>query len=78
VGDRAALAGLAPQFGIAEAEAAEMLENGAYSDAVRADELRATEFGVTGVPFFVFDEKSGISGAQPVPVFVEALQQTYR
>jgi predicted DsbA family dithiol-disulfide isomerase len=78
VGDRAALAVLAPQFGIAEAEAAEMLESGAYSDAVRADELRATEFGVTGVPFFVFDEKSGISGAQPVSVFVEALQQTYR
>ena len=36
VGDRAALAALAPQFGIAEAEAAEMLESDAYSDAVRA------------------------------------------
>jgi predicted DsbA family dithiol-disulfide isomerase len=78
VGDRAALAGLAPQIGIAEAEAAEMLESSAYSDAVRADELRATEFGVTGVPFFVFDEQSGISGAQPVAVFVEALQQACR
>jgi len=78
VGDRAARAALAPQFGIAEAEAAEMLESDAFSDAVRADELRAAEFGVTGVPFFVFDEKSGISGAQPVTVFVEALQQTSR
>ena len=55
-----------------------MLESDAFSDAVRADELRAAEFGVTGVPFFVFDEKSGISGAQPVTVFVEALQQTSR
>jgi Predicted dithiol-disulfide isomerase involved in polyketide biosynthesis len=27
------------------------------------------------VPFFVFDEKSGISGAQPVEVLAEALQQ---
>jgi predicted DsbA family dithiol-disulfide isomerase len=78
VGDRAALAALAPQFGIAEAAAAVMLESGAYSDAVRADERRAAEFGVAGVPFFVFDEKSGISGAQPVAVFVEALQQTCR
>lgn len=78
VGDRAALAALAPQFGIAEAEAAQMLDSDAYSDAVRADELRAAEFGVTGVPFFVFDEKSGISGAQPVEVFVAALQQAYR
>jgi predicted DsbA family dithiol-disulfide isomerase len=77
VGDRAALARLAPQFGIAEAEALVILEGDAYSDAVRADELRAAEFGITGVPFFVFDEKSGISGAQPTEVFIDALQQTY-
>ena len=77
VGDRVALAALAPKFGIAEAEAIKMLESDDYSDAVRADELRAAEFGVAGVPFFVFDEKSGISGAQPVEVFVEALQQVY-
>ena len=77
VGDRIALAGLAPKFGITEAEAIKMLKSDDYSDAVRADELRAAEFGVAGVPFFVFDEKSGISGAQPIEVFVEALQQTY-
>jgi predicted DsbA family dithiol-disulfide isomerase len=77
VGDRVALAALAPKFGITEEEAIKMLESDDYSDAVRADELRAAEFGVAGVPFFVFDEKSGISGAQPVEVFVEALQQVY-
>jgi predicted DsbA family dithiol-disulfide isomerase len=76
VGDRAALARLAPEFGIAKNEALAMLESDDYSDAVRADESRAAEFGITGVPFFVFDEKSGISGAQPVEVFAEALQQT--
>jgi len=76
VGDRAALACLAPKFGIAEAEAAKMLESDDYAEAVRADELRAVEFGVTGVPFFVFNERSGISGAQPVEVLLEALQQS--
>jgi predicted DsbA family dithiol-disulfide isomerase len=75
VGDRAALARLAPEFGIAEADALAMLESDAYADAVRADEARAAGFGISGVPFFVFDEKSGISGAQPVEVFAEALQQ---
>ena len=75
VGDRAALARLAPEFGIAENEALAMLESDAYADAVRADEERAASFGISGVPFFVFDEKSGISGAQPVEVFAEALQQ---
>jgi len=75
VGDRAALSKLAPGFGIPESEALAMLESDRYADAVRADESRAADFGISGVPFFVFDGKSGISGAQPVEVFVEALQQ---
>jgi predicted DsbA family dithiol-disulfide isomerase len=75
VGDPAALAKLAPRFGIAESEALAMLGSGKYADAVRNDESRAAGFGISGVPFFVFDEKSGISGAQPVEVFAEALQQ---
>lgn len=77
VGDRAALARLAPGFGIAESEALAMLESDAYSDKVRADETRAVKFGITGVPFFVFNEKTAISGAQPVEVFAEALQQAW-
>jgi predicted DsbA family dithiol-disulfide isomerase len=75
VGDRAALALLAPQFGIAEKEVLEMLESDAYADEVRADEARAAKFGIKGVPFFVFDEKTGISGAQPVEAFADALRQ---
>jgi predicted DsbA family dithiol-disulfide isomerase len=75
VGDPVALAKLAPKFGIAESEALAMLESDRYSDAVRSDESRAARFGISGVPFFVFDEQSGISGAQPVEVFAEALQQ---
>lgn len=75
VGEHAALARLAPEFDIAENEALAMLESDAYSDEVRADEARAAKFGITGVPFFVFDGKSGISGAQPVEVFAEALQR---
>ena len=77
VGDRAELARLAPEFGINENEALAMLESDAYTEAVRADESRAANFGITGVPFFVFNEKSGVSGAQPVEVFAEALQQAW-
>lgn len=75
VGERASLARLAPDFGIAENEALAMLEGDDYSGEVRADEARAAKFGITVVPFFVFDEKGGISGAQPVQVFSEALQR---
>ena len=58
-----------------ESEALAMLECDKYADAVRADGSRAAKLGISGVPFFVFDEKPGISGAQPVEVFTEALQQ---
>lgn len=76
VGDPVALARLAPMFGIAESEALAVLQSDRYADAVRADEARAAGFGISGVPFFVFDEQSGISGAQPVEVFAEALRQS--
>ena len=75
IGDRAELARLAPEFGINESEALSVLESDAYKEDVRADEERAVKFGITGVPFFVIDEKIGISGAQSVEAFTQALQQ---
>ena len=77
VGERAALARLAPEFGITENEAMTLLESDAYAGEVRADQARAAKFGITVVPFFVLDEKTGISGAQPVEAFAQALQQTW-
>jgi len=78
VGDRKALARLAPEFGIPEHEARALLESDAYADAVRADEARAENFGITGVPCFVIDERIVIAGAQPVEVFSAALMQAWQ
>jgi len=75
VGNRAALASLAPEFGIAETDALMILESNTFSGEVRADEARATELGISGVPFFLINEKLGISGAQPVETFSKALTQ---
>lgn len=75
VGDRAALARLAPEFGIAEADAMKILESEDYAEAVRADEARAAQLGVNVVPSFVIDEKHLITGGQPVEGFAAALQQ---
>ncbi|MDD4978314.1 MAG: DsbA family oxidoreductase [Gallionella sp.] len=73
VGDRAALAKLAPQFGIAEEQALALLVSDEFTAEVRADESRAAELGISGVPFFVFDGKTAISGVQPVEAFVRML-----
>jgi predicted DsbA family dithiol-disulfide isomerase len=44
-----------------------------FEDAVIADHRRAHELGVRGVPFFVIDGRYGVSGAQSVEVFSQAL-----
>ncbi|WP_033317818.1 DsbA family oxidoreductase [Streptomyces yerevanensis] len=49
----------------------------AYADEVRADEREAAELGANGVPFFVLDRKYGVSGAQPVETFGQALEQAW-
>lgn len=45
---------------------------------IEADFAQARAYGITGVPFFVLDEKYGVSGAQPSEVFTEALEQAWR
>jgi predicted DsbA family dithiol-disulfide isomerase len=46
-------------------------------EAVRADEAEAAALGATGVPFFVIDEKYGVSGAQPTELFAEILEKAW-
>lgn len=43
--------------------------------AVRQEIDHYQQMGVSGVPFFIINNKYGISGAQPVEVFVQALTQ---
>ena len=77
IGDRKVLARLAPEFGVSEKEIVKMLESDAFSEEVRADEARARELSISGVPFFLIEGEIGISGAQPVEIFVEALQKVW-
>lgn len=50
----------------------------AYADDVRADEREAAELGASGVPFFVFDRRYGVSGGQPAELFTQALEQAWQ
>lgn len=45
------------------------------AETVRTQEQDARRLGITGVPFFVFDRKYGVSGAQPPEVFLEVLEK---
>ncbi len=75
VADRETLARLAAQAGLAADDVRDALSSGAYADAVLADMDLARRYGVTGVPFFVFDASAAVSGAQPTELFLAALRQ---
>jgi len=66
---------IAEEVGLDRAAAAELLASDAYADQVVADQEQAAAYGANGVPFFVFDRKVGFSGAQPLEVFLGALEQ---
>jgi len=51
------------------------LKSEATEKEVREDIESARKLGIQGVPFFVLNQKYAISGAQPVEVFVEALEK---
>jgi predicted DsbA family dithiol-disulfide isomerase len=75
VADRAALARLAKEVGIDDAD--EVLASDRYADDVRADEQQAAAYGINGVPFFVVDGKYGVSGAQPADLLLQVLERAH-
>lgn len=46
-----------------------------YRDDVTADIAQAQAYGINGVPFFVFQDKYGVSGAQDPAAFRQVLEQ---
>jgi predicted DsbA family dithiol-disulfide isomerase len=77
IGDREALARIAVDAGLAADDVNDVLATDRYADAVRADEAQASAYGISGVPFFVIDEKYGVSGAQSPDVLLEALRRAW-
>lgn len=75
--EKGLLADLAAEVGLSRDDAAAVLAGDAFSAEVRADEEAANRIGVRGVPFFVLGGKYAVSGAQPVDVFIDALQKAY-
>lgn len=55
----------------------EVLNSNAYANEVQEDMLTAQKIGVQGVPFFVFDNKYAISGAQHEETFVKTLEKVW-
>ena len=74
--DHATLLQLAVEAGLKQEEVQAVLDSDEYALEVKADIAEAQQIGVRGVPFFVFNRKYAVSGAQDTQVFLETLKRT--
>lgn len=73
IGDHDVLARLAGEVGMDAAEVRRRLDAGDDEQEARELAARAAAAGIGGVPFFIFDERHAVSGAQAVEAFVQVL-----
>lgn len=62
-------------LGLNEVDAADVLATNRFEEEVKRDQYDVQQVGVTRVPFFVFEDRYGIIGAEPNEVFVRTLHQ---
>jgi predicted DsbA family dithiol-disulfide isomerase len=70
------LVALGEEAGLAEVDIRAAIASEELAYRVSQDIQEGVNLGVRGVPFFVFDRKYGISGAEPIQVFIDTLNQT--
>lgn len=68
---------LAKETGLNVEKLKDALTNQEYAEAVRYDIYEAQQLRIQGVPFFVFDRKYGVSGAQSPEVFLQTLDKSH-
>ncbi len=69
---------LAEEVGIEKDVVLNMLHSHEYELDVRSDENAAHSLNITGVPYFIFDGKYAVSGAQPPEVFSEVIAKVLK
>lgn len=77
INDVPTLTQLGADLGLPANEVSEVLASNTFEQEVRHDEYQARQIGVRGVPYFVFDDKYAVSGAQPTELFQEVLEKVW-
>jgi predicted DsbA family dithiol-disulfide isomerase len=75
VSDRATLLGICECVGLSEDEAQSVLESGRYAGAVRSEQRQWLDREIHGVPFFVFNNRFSVPGAQEAETFAKVLNK---
>jgi predicted DsbA family dithiol-disulfide isomerase len=77
ISDTDTLVKLGEEIGLKKKEIEEMLNSDKEAYNVKADIQEAGAIGIRGVPFFLFNRKYAISGAQSPESFLEALEKAW-
>jgi len=77
IDDANTLTEIAITLGLDTDELAKEMSSDAFFQDVVMDVQEAREIGVRGVPFFVFNRKYAVSGAQEVDVFAQTLEKSF-
>ncbi len=76
IGERETLEDVAARIGLNPVEVDDLLDSDEFVDFVKFDqEVARDQLKVTGVPFFVFDQRIALAGAQPKEVFLQVLEK---
>jgi len=77
VDDLPTLVRLAGDAGLDTAGLPEAIESNQYAGQVQAELAEAGSLGIQGVPYFLFNRKYVVNGAQESPVFLETLHNAF-
>lgn len=77
IGDTETLVQIGVSAGLQANEIRAMLQSEEYKQEVQSDQYTAQQIGVQGVPFFVFNHKYAVAGAQDSSVFSEVLTKVW-
>jgi predicted DsbA family dithiol-disulfide isomerase len=77
IADKEVLIKLGQEIGIEVSFLIDLWNDAAISERLNADLYEAQTLGISGVPFFLIENKYAISGAQSVEVFTNALKSIY-
>lgn len=77
IDDKAELLEIGLSAGLEKMAVERVLNSEDFTAEVRADEQIAQQIGINGVPFFIFDQKLAVSGAQTPDTFLGAMDQAW-
>jgi len=75
--DHETLQNIGISIGLNVEEIKQALNSNQFAQEVQNDILEAQQIGVRGVPFFVFNRKYAVSGAQETSIFLETIQKSF-